>query len=428
MNNAANNHSRKRVLLLVSPSSYRTPAFRSAAARLNLEVVEGIDLPEALAREWKVPLGLDFSRPESAASELVEFVRDNPVDGIISVDDRATVLAALASAQLGLPHNSPEAAVASRDKLRMREMLAAHGVPVPRFQRFSAAADPAAISQGIDYPCVVKPTLLSGSRGVIRADNPEEFAAAFERTRAIIASNGFVLEQADILVERFVPGFEVALEGLLTNGSLHVLALFDKPDPLDGPFFEETIYVTPSRLPAETQRAIAACTASGAAALGMREGPVHAELRVNEEGPWMIEMASRSIGGLCSSVLEFGTGITLEELILQHAVGGEIGAVRRAREAAGVMMFPIPGGGLLRGVDGVAEAAAVPGVTGVEITAKINHRLVPLPEGESYLGFIFARGETPENVEAAIREAHRRLHIRLAPEIPLLVIPAARHD
>ncbi|CCF82948.1 ATP-grasp domain-containing protein [Nitrolancea hollandica] len=425
--NTASQESRKRVLLLVSPSSYRTHAFRSAAARLNLEVIEGIDLPEALAREWKVPLGLDFSRPEHAASELVDFVRDHPVDAIISVDDRATVLAALASARLGLPHNSPEAAVASRDKLPMRELLAAHGVPVPRFQRFSAAIDPAAISQGIDYPCVVKPTLLSGSRGVIRADNPEDFIAAFERTRAIISSNGFVLEQADILVERFVPGFEVALEGLLTNGSLHVLALFDKPDPLDGPFFEETIYVTPSRLSEETQRAIAACTASGAAALGMREGPVHAELRVNEEGPWMIEMASRSIGGLCSSVLEFGTGITLEELILQHAVGGEIGAVGRADQAAGVMMIPIPGAGLLREVDGVEEAAAVPGVTGVEITAKINHRLVPLPEGESYLGFIFARGETPEYVEAAIREAHRRLHVRLAPEIPLLVIPAARH-
>lgn len=426
MNNARG-HPRKRVLLLVSPSSYRTHAFRSAAARLSLEVVEGIDLPEALAREWKVPLGLDFSRPEHAASDLVDFVRENPVDAIISIDDRATVLAALASSRLGLPHNSPDAAIASRDKLRMREMLAAQGVPVPPFRRFSAATDPAAISNGIDYPCVVKPTLLSGSRGVIRADNPEEFIAAFERTRAVIASNGFELEQTDILVERFVPGFEVALEGLLTNGSLHVLALFDKPDPLDGPFFEETIYVTPSRLPEETQRAIAACTASGAAALGMREGPVHAELRVNEEGPWMIEMASRSIGGLCSSVLEFGTGITLEELILLHAVGDEIGAVERAHQAAGVMMIPIPGAGLLRGVDGVEEAAAVPGVIGVEITAKMNQRLVPLPEGESYLGFIFARGETPEDVEAAIREAHRRLHVRLAPEISLLVIPAARH-
>lgn len=425
MNNASH-PPRKRVLLLVSPSSYRTHAFRSAAARLNLEVVEGIDLPEALAREWKTPLGIDFSRPEQAVSQIIDFVRDNPVDAIISVDDRATVLAALASAQLGLPHNSPDAAIASRDKLPMREMLAAHGVPVPPFQRFSAAADPAAISYGIEYPCVVKPTLLSGSRGVIRADNPEEFIVAFERTRAIIASNGFVLEQSNILVERFVPGFEVALEGLLTNGALHVLALFDKPDPLDGPFFEETIYVTPSRLPEATQRAIAVCIANGAAALGMREGPVHAELRVNEEGPRMIEMASRSIGGLCSSVLEFGTGMTLEELILQQAVGGEIGAVERTHQAAGVMMIPIPGPGLLRGVDGMEEAAAVPGVTGIEITAKINHRLVPLPEGESYLGFIFARGSSPENVEAAIRESHRRLRFRVTPEIPLQMVPPTR--
>ena len=423
--NATNNHSRKRILLLVSPSSYRAQAFRTAAARLNLEVIQGIDLPEALTREWQVPLGIDFSQPEKAAAELAEFAEKNPVDAIISVDDRATVLAALASAQLGLPHNSPEAAIASRDKLRMREMLAAHGVQVPCFRRFSAAENPAAISGSIDYPCVVKPTLLSGSRGVIRANNPEEFIAAFERTRAIIASNGFALGQTDILVERFVPGFEVALEGLLTNGSLRVLALFDKPDPLDGPFFEETIYVTPSRLPKETQCAIADCVTRGAAALRMREGPVHAELRINEEGPWLIEMASRSIGGLCSSVLEFGTGITLEELILTHAVGGEIGVVERTHRAAGVMMIPIPGAGLLRGVDGLEEAAAVPGVTGIEITAKVNHRLVSLPEGESYLGFIFAQGESPESVEAAIREAHRRLHVHIAPEISLLVIPAA---
>lgn len=424
--NKTSHRSRKRVLLLISPSSYRTHAFRTAAARLDLEVFEGIDLPEALSREWKPRLGIDFSRPEKAVSQIIDFVQSNPVDAIISVDDRATILAALASARLGLPHNSPDAAVASRDKLRMREMLAARGVPVPLFRRCSAAADPAPISQDIDFPCVVKPTLLSGSRGVIRADNPEEFIAAFDRTRAIITSNGFVLEKADILIECFVPGFEVALEGLLTNGSLQVLALFDKPDPLDGPFFEETIYVTPSRLSEETQRAIAVCTANGAAALGIQEGPVHAELRINDEGPWMIEMASRSIGGLCSSVLEFGTGSTLEELILQQAVGGGIGAVERAHQAAGVMMIPIPGPGLLRGVDGVEEATAVPGVSGVEITAKINHRLVPLPEGESYLGFIFAKGDSPESVEAAIREAHHRLRFRVAPEIPLLVVPAAR--
>jgi biotin carboxylase len=422
----ADHPDKKRVLLLISPSSYRTRAFLRAADRLGLEVIQGVDLPELLSREWNVPLGIDFTRPELAVEQIVTFVQGCPVDAIISVDDRATVLAAMASARLGLPHNSPEAAVAARDKLRMRELLAAQRVPVPSFRRFSAVADPATISGDIEYPCVVKPTLLSGSRGVIRADDPNEFVAAFNRTRMVITSNGYSPETADILVERFVPGCEVALEGLLTDGSLQVLALFDKPDPLDGPFFEEAIYLTPSRLMDEVQRAIAECTADGAAALGLREGPVHAELRINDDGPWMIEMAGRSIGGLCSTVLEFGTGMTLEELIMAQAVGEPFSTTERAHRAVGVMMIPIPGAGLLRGVTGVEGARAVPGVTGVEITAKLNHRLVPLPEGESYLGFIFAEGDSPGQVEAAIRDAHRHLRFRIVPEIPLVVRTPAR--
>ena len=220
-----------------------------------------------------------------------------------------------------------------------------------------------------------------------------------------------------MLVERYLPGVEVALEGLLTGGELQTLALFDKPDPLEGPFFEETIYVTPSRLPEATQAAISARTAEAAAALGLREGPVHAELRINDEGVWLIEMAGRSIGGLCSTVLEFGTGVSLEELILRHAVGLPLPSTERAGGAAGVMMIPIPKGGMLREVSGVDEALAVPGVTGVEITAPLNQPVTPLPEGASYLGFIFARGETPARGRAGAarrprpaRVSHRAGH------------------
>jgi biotin carboxylase len=263
---------------------------------------------------------------------------------------------------------------------------------------------------------------LSGSRGVIRADDRDEFIQAWERARRIVLREGESLERGELLVERYLPGFEVALEGLLTGGSLQTLALFDKPDPLEGPFFEETIYVTPSRLPEATQAAISGRTAEAAAALGLREGPIHAELRINDEGIWLIEMAGRSIGGLCSTVLEFGAGFSLEEIILRQAVGMPLPSTERTGGAAGVMMIPISKGGILREVLGQEKAAAVPGVTGVEITAPLNQPLTPLPEGASYLGFIFARGDSPEATERALRDAHARLSFRIEAAITLMAV------
>ncbi|HET7034839.1 MAG TPA: ATP-grasp domain-containing protein [Thermomicrobiaceae bacterium] len=412
---------RKRVLLLVTPSSYRSGAFAAAAERLGIEAVQGVDVPPTLAAEWNVPLGLDFADPEGAARAIERYAGAQPVDAIISVDDSATVLASLASRRLGLPHNDPEAALAARDKLPMRRLLAAGGVPVPEFAAYPATSDPQALAADLSYPVVVKPTQLSGSRGVIRADTAEEFVRAFARTRQVIEYAGQPAEGAEILVEEFLPGFEVALEGLLDAGQLRVLALFDKPDPLDGPLFEETIYVTPSRLSETTQRAIADCTAAAATALGLRTGPVHAELRVNERGPWLIEIAGRSIGGLCSTILEFGTGFKLEDLILKQAVGESLGEVSREGGAVGVMMIPIPRGGLLKRVEGLEEAEAVPGVTGIEITARLNHPIVPLPEGASYLGFIFAQGDSIDAVEDALRQSHERLSFVIVPEIRLAV-------
>jgi biotin carboxylase len=235
----------------------------------------------------------------------------------------------------------------------------------------------------------------------------------------MLLQEGYLEQEASILIERFIPGFEVALEGLLTNGKLRVLALFDKPDPLDGPYFEETIYVTPSRLSEEVQQAISQCAEDAAAALGLRDGPLHAELRVNEAGPWILEVAGRSIGGLCSTILEFGTGMCLEELILRHALGEDVQNQNRRDGAVGVMMIPIPAAGVLKSVHGVEEACAVPCVTGVEITAKLHNPLVPLPEGASYLGFIFARAETVTQVEVALRTAHAQLHFKIRPDLPL---------
>ena len=268
----------------------------------------------------------------------------------------------------------------------------------------------------------MKPLTLNGSRGVIRADNADQLVAAVHRLSRLLHSIDPSPESKPYLAEDFIPGFEVALEGLLDHGELKVLALFDKPDPLDGPFFEETIYVTPSRLPMQTQDAIAQCTADSAKALGLAEGPVHAELRVNEQEAWLVEMAGRSIGGLCSQTLRFARSadISLEEIILRQALGLKIDALVRETRAGGVMMIPIPEAGLLRRVIGIDEAKAVIGIADVQITAKLNYPLVPLPEGESYLGFIFARGGTPADVEAALRAAHACLRFEVQPIIPLM--------
>lgn len=409
----------KRVMLLMKNSTYRAEAFMAAAERLGVEVIQGIDIPAELAEHWQTHLALQFDKPEQAVQDIVQFAQTKPVQAIHSIDDSATIIAALASERLGLVHNDSRSALAARNKYQMRQLLAEAGVPTPTFRLYEMGDDPARIAQQVDYPCVVKPLLLSGSRGVMRADNPAEFEAAFQRLTRLLHSFNQAPGSTQILVEDFIPGFEVAVEGIIDREQFHMLALFDKPDPLDGPFFEETIYVTPSRLPEATQTAIADRTAQAAAALGLRHGPVHAELRINDEGPWLVEVAGRSIGGLCSKTLRFGPGVSLEALILRQAVGLPLNWTQDGL-ARGVMMIPIPESGLLKAVHGVEAAEVVPLVDSVEITAKLNYPLQTLPEGDSYLGFIFASGTQPDEVEAALRKAHQKLHFNIEPMLPLL--------
>jgi biotin carboxylase len=340
---------------------------------------------------------------------------------VVPVDDATTVVGAAIGTALGLRANAPAAVRATRDKQAMREALARSGVPQPGFVVASVAGDPRAVAAGARYPCVLKPLVLSASRGVIRADGAAEFVTAWQRVSAILAE-GDVQALGEgarkILVEDFVPGVEVALEGMLTDGTLTTLALFDKPDPLDGPFFEETIYVTPSRLPKPAQKAIADCAAGAARALGLTDGPVHVELRLNERGPWLIELAARSIGGLCSRTLSFGTGMSLEEIILRHALGWPVASLELGRAAAGVMMIPIPRGGVLERIDGIEAALAVPGIEDVTISMHVGQHIVPLPEGSAYLGFIFSRAGTPAEAEASLRRAHAVLNFAIRPADP----------
>jgi biotin carboxylase len=412
-----------RLLLLMTTTTYRAHDFLEAARRLGVEVVIGSDRPQILAEMTPGKnLALDFLHPEEGSQTLAAFAKERPLTAIVAVDDDGAMLAAMASETLGLSHNSVASVAAARNKYRMRQILAEADLPSPHFWCCPIDADPDAVASEILFPCVVKPFFLSASRGVIRADNPTQFAAAFERLSALlrtpdVAERGGPLAQ-QILIETFIPGQEVALEGLLIGGELEVLALFDKPDPLDGPFFEETLYITPSRLPAAMQDEIATCTARTAQALGLREGPIHAELRVNDGGLWVLEVAPRSIGGLCSRTLRFSAGTSLEELILQQAMGRDPTSYRRETQAAGVMMLPIPHGGILRAVHGQEEAKKVPGIEAINITIPLGQEVVPLPEGTKYLGFLFARSETPEEVEAALRQAHRQLECVITPPDP----------
>jgi biotin carboxylase len=414
------NSDKKRIILLSKVSTYRARPFMTAAQRLGIEVVYGIDMDPLLADHWRTPLRIQLDKPRETVKNIVAFAGEHPVQAVISLDDSASVVAAMASEALGLPHNNSRAALAARNKYEMRKMLAASDVACPGFHLYDTAADPAGIAAEIEYPVVIKPLLLSGSRGVIRVNNPAEFKAAFERLKRMLA--GYEAESGgdQILVETYIPGGEVALEGILERGRLKVLALFDKPDPLEGPFFEETIYVTPSRLPEAVQQSIADCTARAVRSLGLYHGPIHAELRINDDGPWLLEVAGRSIGGLCSETLQFGSDISLEELILRQAIGLDVGAFRREDQATGVMMIPIPEAGLLKGCEGTEEAEQVPLVDRIEITAELNYPLVPLPEGDSYLGFIFASGPSPEAVEAALREAHKKLHFQVESLLPMV--------
>ncbi|GIX46672.1 MAG: phosphoribosylglycinamide synthetase [Candidatus Tectimicrobiota bacterium] len=412
--------SRPRLLLLMTTRTYKSHDFLEAARRLGAEVVVGTEREQALAALTPgTTLALDFLQPQAATAAIVAFARQFPLTAVVGVDDDTVPLAAMAAAALGLPHNPAEAVLATRNKYQLRQRLAAAGLPTPHFACFPLTADPAAVAVQVPYPCVLKPLFLSASRGVMRADTPEQFVAAWQRLAALlrtpeVASRGGALAE-QILVEAYLPGQEVALEGLLVRGNLQVLALFDKPDPLEGPFFEETLYVTPSRLPAATQEAIAACVAACTRALGLREGPVHAELRLNAQGPWPLELAARTIGGLCARTLRFGTGMSLEELVLRHALGLEVTSYAREGQAAGVMMLPIPQRGTLRAVHGQEAAKQVPGIEALHLTVPLGHEVVPLPEGDRYLGFLFARAATPAHVEAALREAYKRLTFVITP-------------
>lgn len=419
----------KRLLLFTAKLGYQTRSFEDAARKLGVQLVYVTDRCHQLEDPWgDQAIAVHFESPEVAAYTVMESLRGQQVSGLLALGDRPAVSAAYAARGLGILHNHPAAVEACRSKLRMREVFRDAGLPTPWFRTLPMEPPPEPALLGISYPCVLKPLSLSASQGVVRANNREEFLAAAARIRRLLESPEILARREPnldkILVEGYVPGREVAVEGLLTGGSLRILAIFDKPDPLEGPYFEETIYVTPSRLPDATQRAIEECARNSVRALGLSHGPIHAEFRVNENGIWPLEVAPRPIGGLCARALRFSfplesAPIDLEELLLRHALELHGSDSPRESLASGVLMIPVPKSGTLDSVAGEEVAHSTLGITELIITARLHDYIAAWPEGASYLGFLFARGDTPEEVEQAIRKAHEKLAFAITPRLPV---------
>jgi predicted ATP-grasp superfamily ATP-dependent carboligase len=427
----------KRVLLFAAKLGYQTRSFDEAAHKLGIELTFVTDRCHQLDDPWgDRAIPVHFETPEVAAYEVLQAARgsnDMP-DGILALGDRPAVVAAYVARGLALPYHHPAAVEACRSKLRTREIFRDAGLLTPWFRIVSLHPTPEPALLGIHYPCVLKPVSLSASQGVVRANDRAEFLAAAERIRRLLSSPEIAVTREphldQIIVEGYIPGGEVAVEGLITEGRLRVLAIFDKPDPLEGPYFEETIYVTPSRLPEAQQRAIERCAAEAVRALGLSHGPVHAEFRINEEGVWPLEVAPRPIGGLCARALRFtnagiahvgssSESMSLEELLLRHSADLPGSDALRESCASAAMMIPIPRSGVLESIAGETEARATANITELHITARLHDHIAAWPEGSSYLGFLFARANTPAEAEAALREAHAKLKFTLTPRLPV---------
>jgi len=359
-------------------------------------------------------LNVDLDNAETSLASILEEADRAPFAGILGSDDSTVELAAMAAQALGLPHNPPQAARLSRRKDLARAHLALAGCPVPIHCLIDLGKALEPQMAGLPWPCVIKPLNMSASRGVIRADNEAGFIAACQRIKTIIADLKDDFEATHALVENYIDGIEVAYEGYLQNGELSTLALFDKPDPLQGPYFEETIYVTPSQLDDRTQARIKQRVAQACSAYGLTTGPVHAEVRVDHRDAWILEVAARTIGGDCARTLDNNNDFNLEELVISLAMGKPVHS-KPPEEARGVMMIPIREGGILRRVEGITAARKVTGIEKVDIIIREGNELVPLPEGNQYPGYIFARGDSADEVVHALREACSRLDFVVAP-------------
>ncbi len=416
-----NSHGAQRLLIIAPPNSYRTVPYVDAARSLGVVVTLASAGKHLLTPGNIEAMHLPVEDPEEALNVIGAVASESPFTAILGTDDSTIELAARAAQMLGHSHNSPESALLTRRKDLGRQCLRSAGMTVPDFQLIDLRQSLSIQAGHIDYPCVVKPLAMSGSRGVIRADNKQEFIAACQRIEKIIVTEECHTERRHLLAESFVPGSEIAVEGLLTQGKLEILTIFDKPVPLNGPYFEESYYVTPTGLDQPQQILVRQQLQAACHAYGLREGPIHAECRINEQGVWIIEIAARTIGGLCARLFQFGTGYSLEEMVISHALQIPV-RPQAARGSVGVLMIPIPAAGILRRVEGLMAAQKTPYIDELVIYIREGYELVPLPEGNSYLGFIYARSPLATQTLAALREAHAQLNIVISQPLPCTTV------
>ena len=403
----------------MTTSTYRASAFLEASKKLEISTIIGTDQPDILGHlNPGSSINLDYSKNNDSKKKIIEHINKFPIHGVLAIDEETLILGAIVADSLGLICHSMESVSTTRSKYELRKVLSEDGLRNPEFKLISSEENPKLISKSISFPCVMKPTYLSGSRGVIRANNEKEFTNAYLRIKNILDEPEAIIRGKDeakmLLIEEYIDGIEVAVEGIIVNGEFLPLTIFDKPEPLDGPFFEETLYVTPSRLPKSLQEKILEETKNASNAIQLTNGPVHAELRIDRNGdPWVIDIASRTIGGKCSRAIKFSDGITLESIILSHVLGKKLPNIVPISSSSGVMMIPIPKSGVLKEVLGKEDALAIEGIEEIEITIPLGDKIVQLPEGDRYLGFIFASSKKSDETIEILKEAHKNLKFKI---------------
>ena len=413
---ADNSKPRDRVLIIAPHGSYRTSPFIKAANNLNVDVLIASQGKHSIVSDYVDGLHIDFQNQEQAIEIILAEAKIRSFSGVIGTDDTTTELAAKVANKLSLSHNDPQAVNVAQRKDLARLSLKKSKVKIPEFDILTTEQSFTEQNIKVNFPAVIKPVALSASRGVIRVNNELELQQAVERIKNMLLEEKQIAQSIRdiLLLEEFIPGKEVAIEAMLHNGELDILTIFDKPDPLNGPFFEETYYITPTSFSSDVQKEIKQTVLESCQAYGLSEGPIHAECRINDKGIWILEVAARSIGGMCGRLLSLGTGYSLEELVLLHAMGERVD-IKIHESAAGVLMIPIPSAGILKRVEGLLEAQRIPYISDLSIEVRDGYELVPLPEGNSYLGFIFAEAPTVEEAEQALRAAHACLNIVVAP-------------
>lgn len=413
---AVNSETRDRVLVIAPHGSYRTAPFITAAKKLNVDVLIASQGEHSIVSDYVQGLHVDFSNAEHAIETILGEANQSKFSGIIGTDDVTTELAAKVAEKLSLPHNDPQAVKVAQRKDLARLILRKSNLKIPLFDLLNTKKSLPEQNITVNFPAVIKPVALSASRGVIRVNDNKELEQAVKRVSQMLSAELHLKDEVKntLLLEEFIPGKEIAIEGMLHHGELDVLAVFDKPDPLDGPFFEETYYITPTSYSEEIQKEIKQTVLASCLAYGLKEGPIHAECRINKNGVWILEVAARTIGGMCGRLLSLGTGHSLEELVLLHAMGKRV-EIKKLDSAAGVLMIPIPKAGILKRVEGLLQAQRIPFINDVTIDVREGYELTPLPEGNSYLGFIFAEAPTVAEAEQALRDAHDCLNIVIAP-------------